>query len=98
MGAKLAPSHGKLFMSNIQDKHLYTYPQQPLLWKRFIDDIFQIGTYSMQELCDFLNNFNNGHSTIKFTQEVPCSDVHLVDFLIYKSDQCDTYEIQGNFR
>ena len=42
MGTKLAPSYANLFMTKFEDKYAYTYPQQPLLWKRFIDDIFLI--------------------------------------------------------
>ena len=54
----------------IEDRYEYTYPQQPFLWKRFIDDIFLIWTHSIQELDDFINQVNNCHATIKFIQEV----------------------------
>ena len=40
MGTKLAHSYANLFMATFEDKYVYTYPQQPTLWKRFIDDIF----------------------------------------------------------
>ena len=42
MGTKLAPSYAILFMAKFEEKYVYTYPQQPKLWKRFIDDIFPI--------------------------------------------------------
>ena len=42
MGTKLAPSFANLFMSKCEEKYVYTYPLQPILWKRFIDDIFFI--------------------------------------------------------
>ena len=42
MGTKLAPSYAKLFMTKFEEKHVYTYPLQPKLWKRFRDDIFLI--------------------------------------------------------
>ena len=40
MGTKLAPSYANLFMAKFEGKYVYTYPLQPKLWKRFIDDIF----------------------------------------------------------
>ena len=40
MGTKLAPSYANLFMTKFEEEYVYTYPLQPKLWKRFIDDIF----------------------------------------------------------
>ena len=42
MGTKLAPSHANIFMSSFEDKHVYTYPLQPILWQRFTDELFLI--------------------------------------------------------
>ena len=42
VGTKLAPSFASLFMGYFEEKFVYTYRLQPLLWKRFIDDIFFI--------------------------------------------------------
>ena len=56
MDTKLAPSYANLFMSNFEDKCVCAYPQHPLLWERFIDEIFLIWTYSMQDFMDYLNN------------------------------------------
>ena len=44
-GTKLASSYANVFMSNLEDKYVYPYIDQPLLWKRFIDDIFPIWTH-----------------------------------------------------
>ena len=42
MGTKLSPSYANIFMTEFEEKYVYTYPLQPKLWKRFIDDIFMI--------------------------------------------------------
>ena len=42
MGTKLAPSYANISMMKFEEKYVYTYPLQPKLWKRFIDDIFMI--------------------------------------------------------
>ena len=44
MGTKLAPSFANLFMGHLEDKFVYSYPLQPFIWKRFIDDIFFVWT------------------------------------------------------
>ena len=42
MGTKLAPSFANIFMGWFEDYFVYTYKNQPLIWKRYIDDIFMI--------------------------------------------------------
>ena len=72
MGTKLAPSFANLFMGHFEDKFVYSYPLQPLIWKRFIDDIFFVWTYGQDELDKFVNYLNTCHDTIKFTLEISC--------------------------
>ena len=69
MGTKLAPSFANLFMGYFEDKFIYSYRLQPLLWKRFIDDIFFIWTHGEDELLTFVQHLNDCHQTIKFTLE-----------------------------
>ena len=40
MGTRVAPSHANIFMSNFEEKYVYTYDLQPGAWYRYIDDIF----------------------------------------------------------
>ena len=40
MSTRLALSYGNLFMANFEEIHVYTHPQQPWWWKRYIDDIY----------------------------------------------------------
>ena len=42
MGTKLALSYANILISSSEDRHLYSYALQPILWQRFIDDIFLI--------------------------------------------------------
>ena len=42
MGSNLAPSYANLLMTKFEEKYVYTFPLQPKLWKRSIDDIFPI--------------------------------------------------------
>ena len=51
IGTAMAPNYANLFMGKVERNLLSQTPQPPLLWCRFIDDIFEI--YGL----DTLNNF-----------------------------------------
>ena len=76
MGKKLAPSQANLFMTKFEEKYVYTYPLQPILWKRFIDDIFCIWPHGRESLLKFMNHLNAVHPTIKFTKKSPLQKSH----------------------
>ena len=60
MGTRMAPSHASLFMD-----FLGSCDKSPLIWLRFLDDIFMIWNHSEQDLHDFISTINNCHETIK---------------------------------
>ena len=58
MGTKVAPSFAYMFMGWFEDQFVYTYPKQPILWIRYIDDIFQIWTHGIDEFRKFETYLN----------------------------------------
>ena len=62
-----APSFANIFMGWFEDTHIYTYHLQPIMWKRYIDDIFIIWQHGEEELRKFINYLNDKHDSIKFT-------------------------------
>ena len=66
-------------MGWFEHQHVYIYHKQPLLWVRFIDDIFQIWQHGMQEFCQFEAHLNNCVPSIKFETEISESEVHFLD-------------------
>ena len=83
MGTKLAPSYANLFMTNIEEKYVYTSPLQSVLWKRFIGDIFLIWPHGREPLLKFINHLNTVHPTIKFTKEISPIEIPFLDLIIY---------------
>ena len=79
MGTKVAPSYANDYMGNFEEKHVYTYPTQPLLWLRFIDDIFIIWGAGKETLTTFLDHLNTRNDTIRFTMESSESQVNFLD-------------------
>ena len=64
MGTKMAPSYASLFMGKFEEDKLSDYHHQPLIWLRFLDDIFLIWQYSEKELLAFIKYLNGAHPSI----------------------------------
>ena len=86
MGTKVAPSLANIFMANFEEKFIYTYRKQPILHKRFLDDIIMILPHGCQEPDDFLVYLNNCHETIKFTMECSDTKVNFLDTTLHKNE------------
>ena len=56
-------------MDDVESKFLETQSLQPLIWLRYIDDVFFIWTHGEEKLQLFLTDLNNYNTHIKFTYE-----------------------------
>ena len=73
-------------MDRFETEALNNYPLKPLIWKRFIDDIFLIWTHGEDSLKDFVDYLNSLHPTIKFISETSTKSVNFLDITV-KLDQ-----------
>ena len=74
MGTRVAPTLANMFMGDFERKHVYTYRLQPLIWVRFIDDIFLFWTHGRMELDLFIQHLIRAHQNITFTSEISQSE------------------------
>ena len=81
MGTQFAPNYANMFMTKIE--HNAEHDKTPLLWKRFIDDIFISWPHSEVELLQFLNHINTVHPTIQFEMEHSKNQVLFLDTTIF---------------
>lgn len=86
MGTKCAPSYAILFMDKLERDFMSTRNLIPLVWWRYIDDIFMIWQHSREELCSFLDALNGFHETIKFTAEISETSVNFLDTTVRKDE------------
>ena len=87
IGTRVAPTYANIFMSDFERKHVYSYPKQPSLWVRFIDDILLIWEHGEEKLLRFISHLNAVHKTIKFTSEISPTKVSFLDtFVILNED------------
>ena len=82
MGTKVAPSFANTYMGWFEDQFVYTYPKQPMLWVRYIDDIFQIWTHGIEEFRKFEKHLNESVESIKFETDISPTEVHFLDVTV----------------
>ena len=95
IGTKFAPPYACIFMDQVESKFLQTQKFQPLVWFRYIDDIFFIWAHGENSLKDFMMEFNNFNPSIKFTYEFSEASINFLDLNVKFSNgelQTSLYE------
>ena len=86
IGTKFAPPYACIFMDQVESKFLQTQKFQPLVWFRYIDDIFFIWAHGENSLKNFMMEFNNFNPNIKFTYEFSETSINFLDLNVKLSD------------
>ena len=86
MGTCMAPNYANLFMGKLESSFLESCTFKPLLWLRYIDDIFLLWNEGRDRLMEFISAANDFHPTIKFTHEISNSFIHFLDITVHKTD------------
>ena len=87
MGTKMAVVFANIFMGTVESQILRRSVLKPLVWKRFIDDIFSIWNINKDQVTQFIEQANSHHPTIKFTAEISDTDTTFLDTSIYKGER-----------
>ncbi|XP_044167639.1 uncharacterized protein LOC122951676 [Acropora millepora] len=93
MGTKMAVAFAVIFMAHIEKQLLANSPHKPLIWKRFIDDIFSVWTLPEAEVNNFVEFANSFHTTIKFTHEMSSEKIVFLDTEVFKGPRFITDKI-----
>ena len=76
-----------IFMSVIETEIILHSSSKPLVWKRYIDDIFSLWNIHKRGTGSFLELANNYHATIKFTAEISDTEITFLDTFVYKGER-----------
>ena len=79
MGTKMAVSFADIFMAKIETEIINHCTKKPLVWKRYIDDVFFLWDTSKEEVNTFIEQANSYHPTIKFTAEISDKEITFLD-------------------
>ena len=91
MGSPFAPNYANIFMDYIERRILDSAQdnKRPILWLRFIDDIFAIWTYDHYSLHQFFEYMNIIHPTIKFEMSQSRDRIPFLDTLVLLNNRGD---------
>ncbi|XP_048678038.2 transport and Golgi organization protein 2 homolog isoform X2 [Caretta caretta] len=79
MGTRMAPQYANIFMADLEQRFLSSRPLKPLLYLRYIDDIFIIWTHGKEALEEFHHDFNNFHPTTNLSLVQSTQEIHFLD-------------------
>ena len=96
MGTPMAPNYANLIMDKFENDVINSYKEKtgltPLVWFRYIDDIFFIWTHGSNSLDDFIrynqefSEMNNMRSKIRFEVNKSNSEVNFLDVSVTLKD------------
>ena len=72
-------------MEKLEREFLHTQDKVPLVWWRYIDDVFAVWTHGEESLCLFVESLNSYHTTIKFTAIWPSDEMTFLDIHVSKN-------------
>ncbi len=88
MGTPVAPTWANLFMGKLETDALTRWQGTlPLLWLRYIDDIFTLFPGPQGELDSLLQHMNSQLSTIEFTMDSSKHKIDFLDITIFKGER-----------
>ena len=79
IGTKFAPPYACIYMDQVEQKFLETQNDKPLVWLRYIDDIFFIWTRGKKKIQLFLKELNDFTPNLKFTHESNSKSIPFLD-------------------
>ena len=82
MGTKMA--FANIFMSATETEIIRLSSNKPLVWKRYIDDIFSPWNIDEKDIGSFIELANNHHPTIKFTAEISDTEITSLYTCVHK--------------
>ena len=86
MGKLFAPNYANIFMATWEGEALAKSPLQPLIYLRFLDDIFIIWQHGEEAFWDFFEILNSHTHSIKLKATVSHTSIDFLDVTVFKSE------------
>ena len=87
MGTKIAVAFANIFMAKIERQILRQSNKKPLVWKRYIDNVFSLWDTSREKIGKFLGKANSFHPTITFMAEISETEITFLVTKVYKGER-----------
>jgi len=83
MGSRCAPNYANCFMGRLETDFLDSQPIKPLLYLRYLDDIFIIWDRGETSLLSFIDDFNKFNPSITLTHQISNTTINYLDVTLY---------------
>lgn len=94
MGKRFAPSYANIFMAKWEEAALAAWPNKPLHYYRYLDDIWGVWSGTENEFKQFTNHLNLFNRSIKIKYTLNRMEVNFLDTVTYKNkDFSDTHRL-----
>lgn len=84
MGKIFSPHYADIYMADWEKSAFEKCTKLPLLYLRYLDDIFIIWEHTRNDFTAFFNILNTHHTSIKLKYELSETSVNFLDVTIYK--------------
>lgn len=84
MGKTFSPGYADTFLAEEEARGLELCPDKPLVYLRYLDDIFIIWAHSLEKFQNFMRIFNSLNQTIKFEENISKKSIDFLDVTIFK--------------
>lgn len=84
MGKRFAPAYANIYMAQWEETVFPKCKKVPLVYFRYLDDVWGVWQHSRQEFEEFLGVLNAHHASIKVKAVVEDSAIDFLDTTVYK--------------
>lgn len=101
MGKRFAPSYANIYMAAWEEEALKLCPVKPLIYLRFLDDIWGVWTDTKDNFDLFIHTLNSHHTCINIKHSIDITQINFLDTITYKGptfSQTNTLDIKMYFK
>ncbi|KAL2094171.1 hypothetical protein ACEWY4_011483 [Coilia grayii] len=84
MGRKYSPSYADIYLARWEEQAFRQCEKTPLIYKRYLDDLFGIWTHSEEDFNHFIQILNSQHPKIKLKQNLQPICVEFLDTVVFQ--------------
>ena len=93
--SRFAPNYANVFMAELEKQALRKCNKLPLIYLRYLDDIFGIWTHGDAEYRVFLDILNSHQNCVKLTSVTSIKSIDFLDTTIFKGERFNSNGQQG---
>lgn len=84
MGRKYSPSYVDIYLARWEEQAFRQCDKTPLIYKRYLDDLFGVWTHSDEDFHSFIHILNSQHPKIKLKQNLQPTSVVFLDTVVFQ--------------